>query len=428
MDSSTNNSDSFQPIYNLITEVETLEQYRKGGYHPVHLGDVFHDRYQVFHKIGFGSYSTVWLAYDTKDCRNVALKVTGADFMENDPEAELLQTLTDGDDTHTGKRYVNTLLDKFFVDGPNGRHLCLVMDVAAMSVMGARSTEGFEMTTARVMMAQAILALSYVHSCGIVHADLTSSNMLIQYPDIATMTKDEVYKRIGNPEVIPITRIDGQPLGPESPRYAVEPRCFLLPATKLLQNIEITISDFGVGFKESEPQELLTGACSIPPESVLICQKGPVGRPADIWTLACTLFNIVQPEDLFVHWSPEPDDLMIGWITAIGKPPQEVWDAWEGKSEHFNEDGSYKDSEIEDMVKSVEQRLRGIYGPEGDGGDFGNGSFPSVDNRSDFSEEEWQALIALLMSMLKWDPSDRPTAEDLLKSKWMVEFGYPALE
>ena len=44
---------------------EPLEWYRKGGYHPTHLGDRFKDgRYKVVHKLGWGGHATVWLARD----------------------------------------------------------------------------------------------------------------------------------------------------------------------------------------------------------------------------------------------------------------------------------------------------------------------------------------------------------------------------
>ncbi|KAK9237235.1 kinase-like protein [Lipomyces kononenkoae] len=40
-----------------------LERYRSGGYHPTYIGDQYHDgRYEVVHKLGYGSCSTVWLA------------------------------------------------------------------------------------------------------------------------------------------------------------------------------------------------------------------------------------------------------------------------------------------------------------------------------------------------------------------------------
>jgi serine/threonine protein kinase len=38
-----------------------------GGYHPVCLGDTFKNgRYKIHHKLGFGGFSTVWLAEDNK--------------------------------------------------------------------------------------------------------------------------------------------------------------------------------------------------------------------------------------------------------------------------------------------------------------------------------------------------------------------------
>ena len=43
---------------------EPLKDYTPGGYHPVGLGDVFQDRYKIVRKLGWGGYSTVWLAHD----------------------------------------------------------------------------------------------------------------------------------------------------------------------------------------------------------------------------------------------------------------------------------------------------------------------------------------------------------------------------
>ena len=36
--------------------VENPARYKPGGYHPVHLGDVYRQRYKVIHKLGFGTY------------------------------------------------------------------------------------------------------------------------------------------------------------------------------------------------------------------------------------------------------------------------------------------------------------------------------------------------------------------------------------
>jgi serine/threonine protein kinase len=45
---------------------EGFDSYRKGGYHAVRVGDQFAGgRYIAQRKLGWGQFSTVWLAYDT---------------------------------------------------------------------------------------------------------------------------------------------------------------------------------------------------------------------------------------------------------------------------------------------------------------------------------------------------------------------------
>ena len=51
--------------YNIGVPAEELEQYYPGGYHPIHLNDCLKDgQYEILHKLGFGSFATVWLARD----------------------------------------------------------------------------------------------------------------------------------------------------------------------------------------------------------------------------------------------------------------------------------------------------------------------------------------------------------------------------
>ena len=60
-----------------MAATERIRLYRPGGYHPVELGDKFYNRYVVEHKLGYGGYSTVWLARDLQHehKRLVALKI-----------------------------------------------------------------------------------------------------------------------------------------------------------------------------------------------------------------------------------------------------------------------------------------------------------------------------------------------------------------
>jgi serine/threonine-protein kinase SRPK3 len=51
----------------MTEDEEDEEDYVKGGYHPVHVGDKFSDgRYLIVRKLGWGHFSTVWLARDIK--------------------------------------------------------------------------------------------------------------------------------------------------------------------------------------------------------------------------------------------------------------------------------------------------------------------------------------------------------------------------
>ena len=51
----------------MTEDEEDWEDYVKGGYHPVHIGDKFSDgRYVVVRKLGWGHFSTVWLVRDSK--------------------------------------------------------------------------------------------------------------------------------------------------------------------------------------------------------------------------------------------------------------------------------------------------------------------------------------------------------------------------
>ena len=59
----------------IYSEDEGIDDYKKGGYHPVHVGEVLNGRYVILQKLGWGHFSTVWLSKDTKFNTYVAIKV-----------------------------------------------------------------------------------------------------------------------------------------------------------------------------------------------------------------------------------------------------------------------------------------------------------------------------------------------------------------
>jgi serine/threonine-protein kinase SRPK3 len=64
------------------SEDEGIEDYKIGGYtiwylryHPCHVGEILINRYVLIQKLGWGHFSTVWLAKDFKYGNYAAVKI-----------------------------------------------------------------------------------------------------------------------------------------------------------------------------------------------------------------------------------------------------------------------------------------------------------------------------------------------------------------
>jgi serine/threonine-protein kinase SRPK3 len=61
--------------YDDSSEDEGMQDYKIGGYHPVHVGEVMMGRYVIVQKLGWGHFSTVWLTKDMLYDSWVAIKI-----------------------------------------------------------------------------------------------------------------------------------------------------------------------------------------------------------------------------------------------------------------------------------------------------------------------------------------------------------------
>src|ERR1700733_809505 len=151
--------------------------------HPIPLNNTFADgRYTVVHKLGFGTFSTVWLIHDDTVSKYLSLKILTAyasqsseDGSHRYHELEVLKHLRGRfDENENGNQYVVRMLDQFNhqLEGLNGLHRCIVTELLGPSL--ASDIEGlydeiFPPNVAKRFVFQVALGVQYLHKRKVVH-------------------------------------------------------------------------------------------------------------------------------------------------------------------------------------------------------------------------------------------------------------------
>ncbi|XP_062214591.1 uncharacterized protein LOC133915450 [Phragmites australis] len=195
------------------SEDEGTEDYRRGGYHAVRVGDSFKQgAYVVQSKLGWGHFSTVWLAWDTAHSRYVALKVQKSAQHYTEAamdEIKILKQISDGDPDDS--RCVVKLLDHFKHSGPNGSHVCMVFEFLGdnlLTLIKCMNYRGIPLPMVKEICHHVLIGLDYLHrTLSIIHTDLKPENILL----VSTIDPSKDPRKSGVPLVLPAAKTDVPP-------------------------------------------------------------------------------------------------------------------------------------------------------------------------------------------------------------------------
>jgi serine/threonine protein kinase len=365
-------------------EQEDPMDYCEGGYHPVRIGDCYDRRYCVVRKLGWGSFSTVWLCSDLVGKQHVALKVLkGATIFNASAldEIKLLKTARDCDVNDPNRNKTVQLLDCFQIRGVNGYHVCLVFEALGedlMTLIFKSHYRGIPLANVKSIIRQVLEGLNYLHiKCEIIHTDIKPENVLICI--------DEAHE---------------ERLASERTEPAAKSSLGLHPDPAWVEcDVKVKIADLGNAcwVHRHFTEHIQTQ----PYRSLEVLLRARYGTSADIWSTACMAFELATGRCLFQPRSgriyTQDEDHLARIAQVLGKIPRKI--AMSGKrSRHFFNPNC-------DLWYIKPRKSSGLY--------------ELLTKTYEWDHVQAKEFTAFLLPMLHLDPNLRATAAECLMHPWL---------
>ncbi len=383
------------------SESEDDCDYKKGGYHKVFIGEIYHGRYGILKKLGWGHFSTVWLAQDQQTKRYVAIKIikSARHYTEAaEDEIKLLEASKQSTENEEHSRVV-LLLDHFRVEGPNGSHVAMVFEVLGANLLKLiRKTKhrGLPIELVKSISRQMLEGLDCLHrKAGIIHTDLKPENILLCLSDEQVIDLARISQGTTTPSFDISSAMESFNLNsPKSSRSTSAPSVLDLAE----DNIRVKIADLGNAcwINRHFTDDIQTRQYRAP-EVIL---GHPYDASVDIWSAACLIFELLTGDYLFAPRGGKKydknEDHIAMMIELLGEMPKNFATGGKYAREIFNRRGELR------HIRSL---------------DFWGLEDVLVEKYS-LPKEIASIVASLLNSMLEFIPKRRITALQALHHPW----------
>ena len=249
------------------------------------------------------------------------------------------------------------------------------------------------------------------------YLDVHLRNILVKLPSsFDQLSIEQLYEEYGEPETVPILQHNGKSLPLNVPAKVVIPLHLGKHAEEFsLSDTCVLLGDFGEAFAPAlevrRGEDCHTPLAMRPPDARFEPQA-PLSFSADIWSLATTIWEILGMKAISSTDCATADDIISQQIDVLGSMPSEWWERWDERSQFFNQNGRPKEGR--DVWPSIDEAF-----------EEGVQKYRRKWRVGEFDEEETIAILELMRQMLAFRPEERPTAEEVLKSEWMVKWVLP---